>query len=312
MHAPLRNPDFDDDRVIWDDAYSGTYQPVPYDEQFDLQWKLFLDRQVGFYHHTGVETKDEYIDDRIVEITGARDYLLTKRWGALAPMVSLLTGRRLRQRRRGIGGITYYDLKFSIDFFRNKHCLDIACGAGRWTKTMVSLGAKVTSIDMSDHALKSTARFTPNTEKLDLFSLPDRADMRGKFDFVLAWGVLMHTHDPKLAFASAASAVKPGGAFYFCVYVPAYHASQFVRTIRRRYHRELRTPEERMAYVYEICGDKPEMAITYLDNMNTFYNWTIEADTIRGWCAQNGFTDPVFINQSEPEKCQHHVLTWKR
>ncbi len=29
-----RNPDFDDHRAIWDDAYSGCYGPAPYSEQF--------------------------------------------------------------------------------------------------------------------------------------------------------------------------------------------------------------------------------------------------------------------------------------
>jgi hypothetical protein len=43
-----RNPHFADDRVDWNDAFSGEYQPVPYHEQFDEQWKLFLERTSGF------------------------------------------------------------------------------------------------------------------------------------------------------------------------------------------------------------------------------------------------------------------------
>ena len=31
----IRNPHFDDLRVVWSDEYSGQYQPVAYDQQFD-------------------------------------------------------------------------------------------------------------------------------------------------------------------------------------------------------------------------------------------------------------------------------------
>ena len=60
-----RNPDFDDGLVVWSDKYSGRYQPVIYADQFDDQWRLFLERQRGFRDHTGVETSDTYVDDRI-------------------------------------------------------------------------------------------------------------------------------------------------------------------------------------------------------------------------------------------------------
>jgi 2-polyprenyl-3-methyl-5-hydroxy-6-metoxy-1,4-benzoquinol methylase len=311
-NTPPRNPDFDDDRVIWDDAWSGIYKPVPYSQQFDGQWKLYLEQRRGFHNHTGVETTDEYIDDRIYEITNVKDYLLTQHWGALAPIVAILSGRERRKARRAVGTLMYNDIKFSVDFFRGKKCLDIACGAGRWTKTMLSLGGNVTSVDVSEHGLKSTRRFNPNTHEVDLFTIPERPDFIRAFDFVLAWGILMCTHDPKLAFLSAAEAVKPGGAFYFCVYTPPYHASEFVRSARRKYHRELKTPEERVAHLAEITRNDPDNAINYLDMLNTFYNWTILDTTIRDWCASAGFTEPVFLNRNEPHKCQHHVLTWRR
>ena len=48
--------------------------------------------------------------------------------------------------------------------------------------------------------------------------------------------------------------------------------------------------------------------INYLDMLNTFYNWVIDEDTIRGWCAANGLGDPLFLNIDEPNKCGHHVL----
>ena len=88
-----RNPHFDDQRVIWSDAFSGAYESVAYDEQFDDQWRLFLERKTGFCDHTGVETSDEYIDDRIAELTGVRDVLYRRKWGVLATLMAKLSGR---------------------------------------------------------------------------------------------------------------------------------------------------------------------------------------------------------------------------
>ena len=143
-----RNPHFDDQRVIWSDAFSGAYESVAYDEQFDDQWRLFLERKTGFCDHTGVETSDEYIDDRIAELTGVRDVLYRRKWGVLATLMAKLSGRSARQERRGIGGRLWLEPKFPLAYFEGKRCLDAGCGAGRWTKTLKSLGARMTSIDV--------------------------------------------------------------------------------------------------------------------------------------------------------------------
>ena len=86
-------------------------------------------------------------------------------------------------------------------------------------------------------------------------------DMQQVFDFTLCWGVVMCTHDPKRAFANVASTVKPGGSLYTMVYAPTYHASEFVRGMRRKFHRDHRTAEEKIAFVFEIAQD-PDNAIS--------------------------------------------------
>src|SRR5271167_3828417 len=141
--ASPRNPHFDDERIVWSDNYSGLYAPVDYAQQFDRQWKLFLERNPGFHENPGVETNDEFIDDRIEDVTGVKDFLLQKKFGIVAPAVSMLTGRLWREKQRAIGGRLYLDPKFPITFFQGKRCLDIGCGAGRWTRTMLSLGGRV-------------------------------------------------------------------------------------------------------------------------------------------------------------------------
>lgn len=302
-----RNPHFDDQRVIWSDAYCGVYEPVAYDEQFDDQWRLFLERKTGFCDHTGVETSDEYIDDRIAELTGVRDVLYRRKWSVLAPLMAKLSGRSARQERRGIGGRLWLEPKFPLASFAGKRCLDAGCGAGRWTKTLQSLGAKMTSIDVSQHGIESTKRFNADVSKCSIFDIPSRADLQQAFDFTLCWGVVMCTHDPRAAFDAVAATVKPGGSLYLMVYAPTYHTSPQVLEWRARYHRECRTFEERLAFAYSVA-DRPENAINLLDMLNTFYNWTIPEAVCFEWFRAHGFTDVKLLNRNEPHACGLHML----
>jgi SAM-dependent methyltransferase len=209
--------------------------------------------------------------------------------------------------RRSVGGRLYLKPKFPLDYFRGKRCLDVACGAGRWTRTLMELGASVVSVDISEHALRSTKRFNPNTSRLDIFDIPARADLQRAFDFTLCWGVVMCTHDPKLAFENVAATVKPGGDLYAMVYAPTYHSSDAVRDMRRKFHRNCRTIEEKIKFVFEIAED-PDNAINYLDMLNTFYNWTIPERVVHGWFSNAGFADVVTLNKKERHKAAWHVL----
>ena len=311
QHTPTINPHFDHGRVVWDDAWSGLYAPVAYDRQFDDQWRLFLERRIGFCDHTGVETSDEYIDDRIAELTGERDWMFRRRWGPLAPLAARVSGRVARLERRGIGGRLWLEPKFPVDFFRGRRCLDAGCGAGRWTKALAALGARVTATDVSPHALRSTRRFTRDVRAIDLFDLQHHDDLRGAFDFTLCWGVIMCTHDPKAAFESVAATVRPGGTLYTMVYAPTYHASPQVLAWREHCHRRCGTFDERLTFAYSIA-DRPENAINLLDMLNTFYNWTIPETVCRGWFEAAGFEEVILLNREEPHACGLHMRGTRR
>ncbi|KPF85154.1 hypothetical protein IP70_13235 [alpha proteobacterium AAP38] len=296
----IRNPHFDDNRVVWSDEYSGQYMPISYDVQFDDQWRLFLERAVGFHDHTGVEISDDFIDDRIFELTGVRDYLATRK------------GVSRSEQNRDIGGRLYLEPKFPITYFEGKRCLDIGCGAGRWTKTLKSLGGQVKSTDVSRHGLESTRRVNDDVEALNLFDIIDkRPDLHGFADFTLCWGVLMCTHDPYRAFQNVAATVRPGGECYIMVYAPTYHASEFVLSTRRRFHQQARSNEEKLAFAYEI-SDVPENAINLLDMLNTFYNWVIPQEVAVGWFEKNGFEDVIVLNRNEPHNCGWHIKGRKK
>ena len=288
------NPHFDDNRVVWKDEYSGIYQPVNYSEQFDHEWRLFLENKTGFKQHTGVETEDIWINDRIFDLTGVDDYLKLK----------------IKDTDRNVGGRQNLDLRFAPNFFEGKLCLDAACGAGRWTKTLLALGAKVKSIDVSEHGLKSVRRFNQDVERLDIFDIATRSDLHEAFDFTLNWGVVMHTHDPKLAFENVARTVRPGGGLYIVVYAPTQHNSPDILNYRKHYH-SLQTFDEKLAYAYHIA-DKPENTINYLDMLHTFYNWVVPEKTIHDWFHANGFMDVITLNASEGRSVAYHVFGRKR
>jgi 2-polyprenyl-3-methyl-5-hydroxy-6-metoxy-1,4-benzoquinol methylase len=104
-----------------------------------------------------------------------------------------------------------------IDYesLRDKKVLDIACGFGWATVEMARAGARVTAIDVTPRAIEATRQHL-STEGL-------RADLHvmdaqqiefdaGTFDFVLAWGCLMHMPDTAQAMAEVYRVVKPEGS----------------------------------------------------------------------------------------------------
>ena len=261
-----------------------------------------MERRLGFANHTGVETSDLYIRDRIAELTGVENHV---------PITDGSDAQDVPE-DRGVGGRLYLTPKFDIDFFKGKRCLDLGCGAGRWTKTLKTLGATVKSVDVSPAALESTRRFNDDVESLNLFDIIEgRPDLHEAFDFVLCWGVVMCTHDPKLAFQNVARTVKPGGTCYVMVYAPTYHASPFVLENRKKYHRELKTNEERLELAYALVDNKRN-AINALDMLNTYYNWVIDEPTLRGWFSEAGFAEPTWLNEKEPYFCAYHMVGVKK
>lgn len=287
------NPHFNQNRIIWEDQYSGEYKPVDYSVQFDDQWRLFLEKKVGFQQHTGVETADEWVDDRIFELTGVSGMLNTEKPGDY--------------HSRSTGGLLQLEPKFPVTFFEKKRCLDVGCGAGRWTRALQVLGGQVKSIDTSKHGLDSVSKFNKDVEEINLFDiLKKHPKLHNKFDFTLCWGVLMCTHDPKDAFHNVAATVAPGGHLYVMVYAPTYHLSEQVLKWRKYYHTELKSFDEKLAFAYSISED-PKNVINYLDMLNTYYNWVIREDTVLNWFRSAGFHHITTLNRKEKYNCAWHI-----
>jgi len=94
--------------------------------------------------------------------------------------------------------------------------LECGCGAGRFTEVLLSQGARVTSVDLSD-AVDANQETFPQDEQhrvaqADLLRLPFEPR---QFDVVFCLGVVQHTPSPEQTIATLYEQVRPGGFLVF-------------------------------------------------------------------------------------------------
>lgn len=233
-------------------------------------------------------------------------------------------------------GVRRLDIPIDEELIRGKRCVDVGCGMGRWTKTMLAIGAEsVLSIDLSQSGLDSVRKFNPNVLAADVTTLKqEHADLESRFDFGVSWGVVHHTHDPSLAFRNAAWTIAPGGALYLMVYAPeGVHGLELTARRRSRFHR-MRNVSGRLQYVDTLASHRwdpaasllvnakqfakralrrpPASKVGILDMLEPFYNWVIPLKAAEDWFIKNGFSRPVLLNHAEKRKCAYHLLGRKR
>lgn len=315
MQEKLGNPHLDDDLIVWKDEYGDRYKETgtPPSTHFDLQWKLALEKIDDYKRDPGANTEDEYIKDRVLEWTGVRpdggDF-----------MDASTATRKL-------------DHPIPVELIRDKKCIDIGCGMGRWSKTMQMIGAEsVLSVDISEHALKSVSAFNPNTLRADITKLTDEyPELVGQFDFANLWGVAMHTYNPKKTFMHAAKTVKGGGSLFIMIYAPeGMHGLKISNLRRKRFH-SLKTVEERLAYADDVYNRKTDWSyypiynnlrmtvakllnrpkggkVSNLDALEAWFNWVVPLETIASWIKEAGFESFVVANEHEKCKCAYHIL----
>jgi len=298
---------------IWRDELSGRYPPPPsYAEEFELQWKLALDGRSDYYDHSGVSLDDRHIADRVYEWTG-----------------------RYPDQGAPPLGVAPLDRPIDPALIRGRHCIDVGCGMGRWTRVMQALGARsVLSVDLSGSALASVSRFNPNVLRADVMTLPEEhPELVGRFDFANFWGVAMLTHDPRQAFMSAASTVRSGGAMFLMVYSPEGMGCLPEGVRKRRKFHALPSVEEKLAYVDHVharrwerdaplvenlknqarnlLGRTRQPKIGLLDMLEPYYTWGIPLSVIGGWMDAAGFARWELLNESASWKGSYEVLGHK-
>ena len=319
MDNPTGNPHFDLGELVWRDEFSGRFSPPPtkYATQFDDKWRLVLEDYTGergYNEGTGVQMDDDAVARLVYEWTGTYPEGIAKQNENIEREISI---------------------NVPAELIREKRCLDAGCGMGRWTRVMQFLGAsEVLSTDISEHSLKSVARFNANTRYADLSCLVDQhPDLRASFDFVNLWGVAHHTHDPRETFMNAAACVKPGGSLYLMLYdTGGMHNTTLVNHYRKAFN-EMTDSEERLAFVNAVAdrrwhrqipfieqlknvrrnllGLPKPVAIGVLDMMMPWYNWTVPIDVATNWMKEVGFSTVEVMNPRGNSASRHYLGTGK-
>lgn len=138
------------------------------------------------------------------------------------------------------GGYPFLTNYVDMKGLKGKKLLDIACGTGVLTEQFVRMGADVSAIDLTAKAVELTKKrleiyhIAANVIQADAQALPFPDNT---FDFVCAWGCLMHMPNTEKAIAEIHRVLKPGGKMLAMMYhrnsVHCRYCIQFGRGILR-------------------------------------------------------------------------------
>jgi 2-polyprenyl-3-methyl-5-hydroxy-6-metoxy-1,4-benzoquinol methylase len=113
--------------------------------------------------------------------------------------------------------------------------LDVACGAGRFTRRMAALGADVVAFDSSTAFIARARERTPADARIE-YQVLDAANAdqmqalgAGTFDKAVCTMALMDMPEISPLFHALAQLLRPGAAFVFSVLHPAFHSSTMQR-----------------------------------------------------------------------------------
>ena len=102
---------------------------------------------------------------------------------------------------------------------KGKTVLDVGCGGGILSESMVEKGAKVTGIDLGEKALKVAQLHSLDsgvTVDYQLIAVEQLAELQpASFDVVTCLEMLEHVPDPASVVTACAKLVKPGGHVFF-------------------------------------------------------------------------------------------------
>ena len=119
------------------------------------------------------------------------------------------------------GGYPFLTRFVDMQGLRGKKVLDIACGTGVLTEQFVRMGADVTAVDLTPKAVELTKKrlalygLHGNVMEADAQRLPFPDN---SFDFVCAWGCLMHMPETEKAISEIQRVLKPGGTMLAMMY----------------------------------------------------------------------------------------------
>ena len=180
---------------------------------------------------------------------------------------------------------------FKKPSFKGKVCLDAGCGPGRWTCALQKLNAnKVDSFDLSDEAITRCKKINPNAYVFDIMELKENH----VYDFVLSWGVIHHTNNPRKAFSKLVSQLKKGGMLHVMVYDKRndwfYEGYRGEPTQKRKEWNSL-TIEKKLELCKEFAEKKGGNVHAWFDALNPEFNWSYTKEEIKEWFVEEGFSN---------------------
>jgi len=114
-----------------------------------------------------------------------------------------------------------FDLIMPLETLRGARVLEIGCGMGLHTETMVRAGADVTAVDLTATAVEATIKrlelkgLEAKVLQIDAEQLPFD---EGEFDFVWSWGVIHHSANTSRIVRNIARVLAPQGECRVMVY----------------------------------------------------------------------------------------------
>lgn len=112
---------------------------------------------------------------------------------------------------------------FDLNYFKDKKCLDVGCGGGRYSIALSLLGAsEVIGVDISttsiEYARKIALELNVNNVHFINVSGENLPFPDSSFDFIVFSGVLMHMEDPEKGISEISRVLSKGGMMYMLVY----------------------------------------------------------------------------------------------
>lgn len=206
-------------------------------------------------------------------------------------------------RKEAAGYVTQFT-GLPAEWFKGKRVIDAGCGLGRYSWALCSLGARVLSIDQSEHGVARTIEACRNfpghqairADLLQPLPIDEPADLMWSF------GVLHHTGDTYRAFKNIARHVRPGGYMYVMIYgkpregvMSDYQELNEYDEFRRRL-RNLSLPakleavrREMTAGGFRVTGE--EHVHGYFDAVSPPINDLYVFEEVESWFLEAGFTD---------------------
>ena len=179
--------------------------------------------------------------------------------------------------------------RLTSSYFVDKKALDVGCGNGRYTYALKQLGATVESFDISPEAIEKCRRINPNAYVFDLRNLqPNRS-----YDFVLCWGVLHHTSNPRESFTKAASQVKSGGILHIMV----YHEKTQKAYEEGRHLWKTMNLDEKTRYCEQMVQLHGGNVHGWFDAFNPEFNFSFLPKQVKSWFEAEQFVDITLVKK---------------